>query len=168
MGKVLAFRRTEETCENCWYYIVRRESHRESDQPQGNYCGHPDRVKGCYLYRLRIGRLGLQRDSGQWCPKYVHMDSTVMKKLQVVANIRFALFDLQRGSGSSPSGKADTASLEYRELVDQFYQENRKIMTINQYKAARRKSEYFVDLIDEAFEYYKRKSKEQRHKDPDH
>jgi thiamine biosynthesis lipoprotein ApbE len=48
---------------------------------------------------------------------------------------------------------------EYVELVDQFYQENRKLMTINQYKAAKRDPRYFVSLVEEITEYYKQKSK---------
>ncbi len=48
---------------------------------------------------------------------------------------------------------------EYVELVDQFYQENRKLMTINQYKAAKRDPRYFVSLIEEITEYYTHKSK---------
>ena len=48
---------------------------------------------------------------------------------------------------------------EYVELVDQFYQENRKLMTINQYKAAKRDPRYFVSLIEEMSEYYTQKSK---------
>ncbi len=48
---------------------------------------------------------------------------------------------------------------EYRELVDQFYQENRNLMTINQYKAAKRDPVYFASLIEETTEYYKQQSK---------
>jgi len=165
MGKVLVFRRPDESCANCWYYIVPRESRRELDKPAGNYCGHPDRVKDGHLDRMMIKKLKLCRDEGQWCPKYVNIDSPVMKKLQSVAGIRFALFNLQRIPGSLSAGKVNTASDEYRELLDHFYLENKKIMTINQYKAAKRDPDYFITLIDEAFEYYKKKSRNQRHPD---
>ena len=165
MGKVLVFRRPDESCASCWYYIVPRESHWELDKPAGNYCGHPDRVKDCHLTRVIIEKMGLRRDSGQWCPKYIHIDSPVMKKLQSVAGIRFVLFNLQRIPGSLSAGKVNTGSDEYRELLDQFYLENKKIMTINQYKAAKRDTDYFITLIDEAFEYYKKKSRNQRHLD---
>jgi hypothetical protein len=163
MGKVLVFRKPDESCANCWYYIVPRESHWEPDKPAGNYCGHPDRVKDCHLNRVIIEKMGLRRDSGQWCPKYINIDSPVMKKLQSVAGIRFALFNLQRIPGSLPVEKVNTDSDEYRELLDHFYLENKKIMTINQYKAAKRNPDYFITLIDEAFEYYKKKSRNQRH-----
>jgi hypothetical protein len=165
MGKVLSFRRPEESCANCWYYIVPRESSGEHDQSSGNYCGHPDRVTNCIVSHLMIEKLGLHRDSGQWCPKYISINSPVMKKLQSLAGIRFILFNLRRGLGNLPAGEVDTASDEYRDLVDQFYLEHKKITTINQYKAARRDPEYFVTLIDEAFVYYKRKSIEQRQLD---
>jgi hypothetical protein len=162
MGKVLSFRRSGESCANCWYYIIPRDSHWEIDKPPGNYCGHPDRVKDCHLDRMTIKKLKLYRDSEQWCAKYVNVDSPVMKKLQAVAGIRFVLFNLQRMPGSLPAGKTDAGSDEYRELLDQFYLENKRIITINQYKAAKRDPEYFVTLIEETFEYYKRKSREQR------
>jgi len=165
MGKVLSFRRPEESCASCWYYIIPRESHWELDKHPGNYCGHPERVKDCHLDRMMIKKLELCRDAGQWCPKYVNVDSPVMKKLQSLAGIRFALFNLQRIPGSVPAGKVDTDSDEYRELLEHFYLENKKILTINQYKAAKRNPDYFVTLIDEAFEYYKRKSREQRRLD---
>jgi len=167
MTKVLAFRRPEESCGTCWYYIGQRESHWELDQPRGSYCGHPDRVKDCFLDRLLIEKMGLHRESHEWCPKYVAKDSSIMKKLQFVAGIRFALFNLQRGSVGLPLGQGAAASDDYRELVDQFYLENKKIVTINQYKAAKRNPEYFISLIDEAFEYYQRKSRAQRHRETD-
>jgi len=165
MGKVLAFRRPEESCANCWYYILPHASHWEPDQPSRNYCGHPDLVRDCHLNRMIIKKLELYRDSGQWCPKYINSDSPVMKKMQFLAGIRFALFNLQREPDGLTAGKADPASVEYRELLDQFYLENKKMMTINQYKAAKRDPGYFITLIDEAFEYYKQRSREQRYLD---
>jgi hypothetical protein len=163
MVKVLVFRRPDESCASCWYYIIPRGSHWDLDQPSGNYCGHPDRVKDCHLNRMTIRNLNLYRDSGQWCPKYINIDSPVMKKLQSIAGIRFILFNMQRVPGNPSVGKADNDSDEYRELLDRFYLENKKIMTINQYKAAKRDPDYFITMIDEAFEYYKRKSREHRY-----
>lgn len=163
MAKVLAFRRADESCANCWYYFTPRGDNWNFDQPSGNYCGHPDRVKDCHLSRMTIRKLDLYRDSGQWCPKYVNVDSPVMKKLQSIADIRFVLFNLQRVPGSLSVGRADAESDEYRELLDRFYLDNRRIMTINQYKAAKRDPDYFITVIDEAFEYYKRKSREHRY-----
>jgi hypothetical protein len=61
-------------------------------------------------------------------------------------------------SHAEPIEKAD----EYRELLDQFYMENKKLMTINQYKAARRDQKHFVALIEEVLEYYKKESKNRR------
>ncbi len=59
--------------------------------------------------------------------------------------------------------KGHTADMEkveeYRELVDQLYRENKKLMTINQYKAAKRDPQYFASLIDELAGYYAQKSK---------
>ena len=56
---------------------------------------------------------------------------------------------------ADPIEKAD----EYRELVDQFYMEYRKLMTINQYKAAKRDQKHFVALIEEALECFRKESK---------
>jgi hypothetical protein len=62
--------------------------------------------------------------------------------------------------------KNDTAEMEkdeeYRELVDKFYQENRKLMTINQYKATKRDAGYFAALIEETIGYYKQESKNRK------
>jgi hypothetical protein len=83
-----------------------------------------------------------------------------MKKLQFVSGIKFALLCMQQRlkSHAEPIEKAD----EYRELVDQLYIEYKKLMTINQYKAAKRDQKHFVALIEEALEYYKKESKNRK------
>jgi len=83
-----------------------------------------------------------------------------MKKLQFVSGIKFALLCMQQRLKihAEPIEKAE----EYRELVDQFYVEYKKLMTINQYKAAKRDQGYFVSLIEESIEYYKKESKNRR------
>jgi thiamine biosynthesis lipoprotein ApbE len=85
------------------------------------------------------------------------VDSPAMKKLQFISGIKFMLLCMQQ-SLKRYADEIEQAE-EYVELVDQFYQENRKLMTINQYKAAKRDSRYFVSLIEEMSEYYKQKSK---------
>jgi hypothetical protein len=83
-----------------------------------------------------------------------------MKKLQFLSGIKFVLLCMQQRlkSHAEPIEKAD----EYRELVDQFYIEYKKLMTINQYKAAKRDQKHFVSLIEEALEYYKKESKNRK------
>ena len=83
-----------------------------------------------------------------------------MKKLQFVSGIKFVLLCMQQRlkSHAEPIEKAE----EYRELVDQFYIEYKKLMTINQYKAAKRDQKYFVALIEEALEYYKKETKNRK------
>ncbi len=96
-------------------------------------------------------------DPGNWCPKYVSEDSPAMKKLQFASGIKFVLLCMQQRlkNHAEPIEKTD----EYRELVDQFYMEYRKFMTINQYKAAKRDTKHFATLIEEVLKYYKKESK---------
>ncbi len=157
MGKVLAFRRPEENCTNCWYYAPHHPDYKGIPVSSTGYCRHPLRTKNAYPSRLLIKLLGLHCNPGQWCPKYVNVASPAMKKLQFVSGIKFLLSCMQQRMKSSAAviEKAD----EYRELVDQFYQENRNLMTINQYKAAKRDPVYFAALIEETTEYYKQQSK---------
>lgn len=157
MGKVLAFRGSEENCTNCWYYAPHRNDYTGRAGSLTGYCRHPDRTKDSYPTRLLIEQLGLHCNHGQWCPKYVHVDSPAMKKLQFVSGIKFVLLCMQQRLKSYAYGIENAE--EYRELVDQFYQENRKLITINQYKAAKRDPRYFDSLIKEITEYYKHKSK---------
>jgi len=105
-------------------------------------------------------QLLLPCDPGNWCPKYVNEDSPAMKKLQFVSGIKFVLLCMQQRlkSHAEPVEKAD----EYRDLVDQFYIEYKKLMTINQYKAAKRDQKYFVALIEEALQYYKKEAKNRK------
>lgn len=165
MGKVLAFRKPEEICGTCWYYIISRESKGEESPPSGGYCRHPDRMKQFHLNLLPIEKIGMHRLFGQWCPKFIHINSPVMKKLQSVSGIKFALCILRRSPVEHNAVRADTSSDEYRELLNLFYEEHKKIMTINQYKAAKRDVEHFINLIDDAFKYYKKKIREQRYLD---
>jgi hypothetical protein len=83
-----------------------------------------------------------------------------MKKLQFISAVKFLLLCMQHRLRSSLDGIEK--AYEYRELVDQFYMENKKLMTINQYKAAKRDSGYFVTLIEETIHYYKKMSKNRR------
>lgn len=181
MGKVLAFRGHEESCANCWYYMIPREpkkkvkkeechkecqhdcqqeSPKEKDLPAHNYCRHPDRVKDGCLSREFIVQQGLHREPGEWCPKYASLDSPVMKMLQSLADMKFALFNIRFAQKDAQDGKTDAPAQEYQELLEQFFLKNKKIMTINQYKAARRDPKYFAAYIDELFGVYKKKSKE--------
>lgn len=160
MGKVLSFRGPEEKCANCWYYTSQRKDEKGCAVSSVGYCRHPDRIKGSPLSHPVIERLGLHCNPAQWCPKYVNVDSPEMKKLQFISGIRFVLFNMQQLPKTYSSGveKSD----EYRELVDQFYGENRKLMTISQYKAAKRDVGYFAALVEETAKYYKQKSKHRR------
>ncbi len=160
MGKVLAFRRPEERCANCWYYTPHDNDHKGHSVSFAGYCRHPDRAKAACPDHPVIERLGLHCDSAHWCPKYVNVDSPAMKKLQFVSGIKFVLLCMRQRLKSHAAGieKDD----EYRELVDQFYQENRKLMTINQYKATKRDAGYFATLIEETIEYYKQESKNRK------
>jgi hypothetical protein len=157
MGKVLAFRGADENCANCWYYTHHRNDQKGKVASSTGYCRHPDRTKDFFPSHPVIERLGLHCEPGQWCPKYVHVDSSAMKKLQFISGIKFVLSCMRQSMKTYDSGieKAD----EYRELVDQFYLENKKLMTINQYKAAKRDPVYFAALIDETTQYYKLKSR---------
>jgi hypothetical protein len=160
MGKVLAFRGPEEKCANCWYYTPHSSDLKEHTVSFAGYCRHPDRMKASCPDHPVVERLGLHCDSGQWCPKYVNVDSPAMKKLQFVSGIKFILLCMKQRL------KNDTAEMEkdeeYRELVDKFYQENRKLMTINQYKATKRDAGYFAALIEETIGYYKHESKNRK------
>ena len=161
MGEVLAFRRPEENCTNCWYYTSHRNGYyiRHPAFHAGN-CRHPDRTKDFYPGHPLVERVGLHCDPGQWCPKYVNIDSPAMKKLQFVSGIKFVLLCMQQRPKSHSTDVEKTN--EYSELVDQFYQENKKRMTINQYKAAKRDPGYFSFLMEEITAYYKKKSKSRR------
>ena len=158
MGKVIAFRRPEENCANCWYYTSHANAYTGHDSSPNGFCRHPDRTKDGSPVHPLIERLGVHCNPDQWCPKYIHIDSPAMKKLQAVSGIKFALLCMQQSLKSYTGGIENTD--EYRELVDQFFMENKKLMTINQFKAAKRASGYFVELIDEAMKYYRRKSRE--------
>jgi hypothetical protein len=160
MAKILAFRRPEENCTNCWYHSPPRGNHKDQAVPPVGYCRHPDRAKNSDPAHPARKELLLPCDPGNWCPKYVSADSSVMKKLQFVSEIKFVLMCMRQRlkSNADPVEKAD----EYRELVDQFYMEYKKQMTINQYKAAKRDEKHFVALIEEAFEYYKKESKNRK------
>lgn len=161
MGKVLAFRGADESCANCWYYTPHRNEGREKTASFSGYCRHPDRTKDLCPGNPVIERLGLHCESGRWCPKYVHVDSPAMKALQFISGIKFVLLCIQKSVKTHDTGteKAD----EYRELVDQFYLANKKLITINQYKRAKRDWTYFASLIDETLQYYKKKSRERRY-----
>ena len=158
MGKVLAFRRPEENCANCWYYTSHASANTGHDASPNGFCRHPDRTKDDASIHQMIEQLGVHCDPDQWCPKYVHIDSPAMKKLQFVSGIKFALLCMQQRLNSYTAGIEN--SDEYKELVEQFYQGNRKLMTINQFKGAKRSSGYFVDLIEETMKYYWQKSRE--------
>jgi hypothetical protein len=157
MGKVLAFRGRGENCTNCWYYSSRRNDYLGNIDSSIGYCRHPVHTQYAAPTPLLITQLGLNCNPDKWCPKYVHVDSPAMKKLQFISGIKFMFLCMQQ-SLKRYADEIEQAE-EYVELVDQFYQENRKLMTINQYKAAKRDPRYFVSLIDEMSEYYKQKSK---------
>ncbi|HBH87305.1 MAG TPA: hypothetical protein DDY17_06875 [Syntrophaceae bacterium] len=157
MGKVLTFRGAGENCTNCWYYTPHRNDHSGHAGSSIGYCRHPARINDTTLTPMLIKQLGLTCNPGKWCPKYVHVDSPAMKKLQFISGIKFVLLCMQQRL------KGHAANIEkveeYRELVDQLYRENKKLMTINQYKAAKRDPQYFASLIEELAGYYAQKSK---------
>lgn len=158
MGKVLAFRKPEESCANCWFFTSQTSAYIGHADPQPGYCRQPDRIKDSSPIHPLIERLGLHCDPGRWCPKYVHADSPAMKKLQFVSGIKFVLLCLQQRLKSNTAGIEKTD--EYGELVDKFYLENKKLVTINQYKAMKRDMGYFVHIIEETIKFYKQKSRE--------
>ena len=160
MGKVLAFRGASESCANCWYYSPHRNDDMSKAASSSGYCRHPDRTKDSCPGHPVIERLGLHCKPDQWCPKYVNIDSPAMKALQFISGIKFVLLCMQKRIKTYDTGieKGD----EYRELVDQFYLANKKLMTINQYKRAKRDQAYFTALLDETFHYYKLKSRNRR------
>jgi hypothetical protein len=157
MGKVLAFKGAGENCTNCWYYASHCSDDPARDFSSIGYCRHPARTNDASLNPLSIKRLGLNCNPGKWCPKYVHVDSPAMKKLQFISGVKFVFLCMQQRLKSYAVGIEHAE--EYRELVDQFYRENRKLMTINQYKAAIRDPQYFTSLIEELSRYYTQKSK---------
>ncbi|HVO67206.1 MAG TPA: hypothetical protein VMT12_12035 [Syntrophales bacterium] len=159
MGKVLAFRRPEERCANCWFYAAHSNNYKAQTTSLTGYCRHPDRTKVAFQDNPVIERLGLHCDPEQWCPKYVNVDSPAMKKLQFVSGIKFVLLCMQRLKSYAAGIEKDE---EYGELVNQFYHENRKLMTINQYKATKRDAKYFAALIEETIGYYKQESKNRK------
>ena len=159
MGKVLAFRRPEEKCANCWYYAHHNNNVKGYTASITGYCRQPDRAKAAYPDHPVIEQFGLSCDPEQWCPKYVNVNSHAMKKLQFLSGIKFVFLSMkQRLKGSNSIEKDD----EYKELVDQFYRENRNLMTIGQYKATKRDAKYFASLIEETIGYYKKESKNRR------
>ena len=181
MGKIIPFRSLDESCENCWYYMIpkepkkkvekeechkdcqhehQHESPKEDDLPLHNYCKHPDRMKEGCVSRLNIKQQGLHQEPGDWCPKYTSDDSPIMKMLQFLGEMKFTLLNMRFANRGAGGGNLDGASEAYRELVDQFYLGNKKIMTINQYKAAKRDPKYFSTYIDETFDLYKKMSRE--------
>ena len=157
MAKVIAFRRSGENCTNCWYHSPHRRNYKDQSVSPLGYCRHPDRAKNSDSAYSVGKQLRLPCDPGNWCAKYVNADSPAMKKLQFVSGIKFVLLCMQQRlkNHADPIEKAD----EYRELVDQFYMEYRKLMTINQYKAAKRDQKHFVALIEEALECFRKESK---------
>ena len=90
----------------------------------------------------------------------MNVDSPAMKKMQFVSGIKFVLLCMQQRlkSHAEPMEK----SAEYSDLVDQFYMEYRKLMTINQYKAAKRDQRHFAALIEEAIEHYRKESRSRK------
>lgn len=163
MGKVLAFKKQGEGCGNCWYFFSRAENGGFAQNHSEGYCRHPEVMKVTDTDRMSVIKKDFQRRPDQWCPKYVHVDAPEMKKLQVLSGIKFSLLCLKKRPESTEKDVVDTE--EYRNLVDFFYQENRKHVKINQYKAMRRDASYFMNLIDEMTTYYLKRSKDRRHRD---
>lgn len=70
MGKILSFRRPEESCANCVYFVPKHNKVPMIDGNPGQYCVHPDRIQNRYLTEDLIAELNLYRDPNKWCPKY--------------------------------------------------------------------------------------------------
>lgn len=48
----------------------------------------------------------------------------------------------------------EKAKATYEDLVDRFYQENEEMMAPQQYEAAKKDIEYFMQLVDLAYHYF--------------
>lgn len=79
-----------------------------------------------------------------------------MTKFEAAADTRKALREWISVQESITSDREALRSFQtsYEKLIRTFYKEHQDIITIQQYEAARNDSEYFLQLIESACDYY--------------
>lgn len=78
-----------------------------------------------------------------------------MSKLDAVADLKMAALFLQKNLMGRNSETVRSAENELARLVDRFYDENRDLVSPDQYQAARNDYDYFMILVEMAIEHYK-------------
>jgi hypothetical protein len=78
-----------------------------------------------------------------------------MSKLDAVADIKMAALFLQKNLMGRNPETVRSAENELVRLVDKFYDENRGLVSPDQYRAARNDYDYFMVLVEMAVEHYK-------------
>jgi len=78
-----------------------------------------------------------------------------MSKLNAVADLKMAALFLQKNLMGRNSETVRSAENELARLVDRFYDENRDLVSPDQYQAARNDYDYFMILVEMAIEHYK-------------
>jgi hypothetical protein len=78
-----------------------------------------------------------------------------MSKLDAIADIKMAALFLQKNLMGRNPETVRSAENELARLVDRFYDENRDLVSPDQYQAARNDYDYFMILVEMAIEHYK-------------
>jgi len=78
-----------------------------------------------------------------------------MSKLDAVADLKMAALFLQKNLMGRNPETVRSAENELSRLVDRFYNENRDLVSPDQYQAARNDYDYFMILVEMAIEHYK-------------
>ena len=78
-----------------------------------------------------------------------------MSKLDAVADIKMAALFLQKNLMGRNPETVRSAENELSRLVDRFYNENRDLVSPDQYQAACNDYDYFMILVEMAIEHYK-------------
>jgi hypothetical protein len=81
-----------------------------------------------------------------------------MNQLEKALKVKDAANHILNGIMSGCIQMSVAAGNAYRDLVDQFYQDNRDFISAQQYKAAKSDYEYFFQLIDLAVAYWQRRA----------
>lgn len=78
-----------------------------------------------------------------------------MSKLDAVADIKMAALFLQKNLMGRKPEAVRSAENELARLVDRFYDENRELVSADQYRTACNDYDYFMILLEVAVEHYK-------------
>ncbi|MFA5181396.1 MAG: hypothetical protein WC405_08760 [Syntrophales bacterium] len=80
-----------------------------------------------------------------------------MTKLESITDLRHTVFHLclqQYDLIGDDVEALRTFQIAHEQLLNRFYEENEDLIAIQQYKAAKKDYEYFMQLVDLAYHYY--------------